>query len=340
MLRGLLETPISDLGGGFPKVTMKDSRTLVRLVGVLGHGGSSIVYRAVIDDAICAVKIITNGTHAATEKDALLRLSAGCVVGVPRIACEVIEDNVIVTSPVGLTLAATLSDVDTALGIYRAGHIPPENQPRLLSKRLLHDALVVLQSMHCCGVIHGDPRLSNFIVVDEAILSQSASASSASSGPCEKCMAIDFGCAILGHRDDHRAATWKYTPRNPVVWVSLPYAPPEQLRAYAANEEYQPQPWHDLFMFAASLYRLLGHNAPLVQSQTDAQVLAKYWESLMCPTELACHASAGGPEGGTGMSIAREGRLFSAACKYDISGFEQAAVELMRSYADDWPQVC
>lgn len=300
MLRGLLETPVNDLGGGFPIVTLMDSRTPVHLDGVLGHGGSSIVYRAVIGDVISAVKIITNGTLAATETDALIRLNAGFAVGVPRIVCKVDEANVIVTSPVGCALAATTFDVDTALSVYRAGHAAfPENQPRLLNRRLLRDALAALQSMHCCGVIHGDPRISNFIVVDAATKLPYAGGSRSVLSPVStrsrECVVIDFGCAILGERDE-LAAAWKFTHRNPAVWVSLAYAPPEQLRAYASNEEYQPQPWHDLFMFAASLYRLLGHNAPQVRSQKDAIALAEYWESLMRPDNALCRASAGDPE--------------------------------------------
>lgn len=303
-------------------MTMSASQTAVHLDGVLGHGGSSIVYRARIGDAISAVKIITNVTFAATETEALQRLGAASVVGVPRIVCKVSESNVIVTSPVGCALAATSFDVEVLLTMHRAGQFPPANQPRLINTQIVQEALAILQSLHGYGVIHGDPRISNFIVVDEAI------ESSVSCAPSAKCVAIDFGCSILG-TFDHSAALWRYSPRNPFVWVSLPYAPPVQLRAYASNTEYEPKPWHDLFMLAASLYRLLGHSAPQARDQREALVLAKYWELLMHPA--ADHASAGGPAADV------PGRLFTAACANDIVGFERAAAELMRLHAVDWP---
>lgn len=341
MLRGLLETPISNLGGGFPVVTTLASGTSVRLDSVLGHGGSSTVYRAVIGGIISAVKIITNGTFAATESAALQRLGAAGVAGVPRIVCDISEKNIIATSPVGCAFAATSLDVEVVMTAHRAGLLPSANQPRLFNQRFLHDALVVLQSLHRYGVIHGDPRITNFIIVDEVFESPAAALSVSSSASLhadvrETCVAIDFGCAILGNYDN-AGALWTYTPRNPAVWVSLPYAPPEQLRAFANNTEYQPKPCHDLFMLAASLYRLLGHNAPQARDQDEALVLANYWEQLMGSSDHVS-ACAGGPDDNSAISMSNEGHLFAAACAYNIPYFERAAAEMMRSYAVDWPQ--
>ena len=341
MLRGLLETPISALGGGFPVVTMKDTGTILNLSGVLGYGGSSVVYSAMVGGVCAAVKVISNGTFAGTEIEALKRLITGCVTGTPRIVCHVSEDNVIVTCPVGRALATTKEDVDIALTMYRAGLLSAATPSQLLNPRLLRDALTVLLSMHRCGVIHGDPRLSNFIVVEATFKSKSTVVSyevAAASTPPNSCMAIDFGCAILGQRFSSGTA-WTYLLRHPVVWVSLPYAPPEQLRAFANNVEYEPKPWHDLFMLAASLYRLLGYNAPQAHDQAEALALANYWELLMNPTQThTCDASAASPGDASRVSTSAAGRLLVAACNYDIARFEVIAAELMRSYAADWPQ--
>lgn len=117
------------------------------------------------------------------EQQALRRLTHHGVRGVPRIAIDV-EDgqSVLVTFPVGTPLVASSDSVHEALGTWRdtklCGDAP------LLCAGLLRGVLDAMKQCHAAGVIHGDPRLSNIVVVKS--LAQAPSA-----------VLIDFGSAIL-----------------------------------------------------------------------------------------------------------------------------------------------
>jgi hypothetical protein len=174
--------------------------------------------------------------------------------------------------------------------------------------------------MHNAGVMQGDMRLSNLVadvadpVVDEAdpVAASSVAASSVSSpeaasdtasapvaampseaGPdavlARRLTIIDFGSAFIAKIDPDANAPRPFKRVKPAVWISLPYAHPDVLKAFATMTKYRPEPSHDLFMFAASLHRLLVPWAPYrkVDSAVDATALVRYWDLLMAPVRVS-----------------------------------------------------
>ena len=350
VLRGLLETDIDLLGGGFPFVAIRGSPC--RLDDVLGLGGTSTVFRASLEGSPVAVKVLLNARWAResfiSEQQALKRLTYHGVQGVPRIAIDVDDgQSVLVTFPVGTPLVATSDSVHEALRAWRdtgsCGNAP------ILCAGLLRGVLDAMKQCHAAGVIHGDPRLSNIVVVES--LAQAPSA-----------VLIDFGSAILAPLPAAGAArSPTFLPRSPDVWVSLPYAPPAQLEAFSRSSWYTPEPWHDLFMLATSLYRLFVPWAPSADDARLALTLAMYWEKLMAPviaprpTGDSLGTAGGGAAaadisdaGGAGLPDSKNagrltpirspwGALLYAATAYDVAGFENAARVAVLSSVPDWP---
>ena len=121
----------------------------------------------------------------------------------------------------------------------------------------------------------------------------------------------------------------------PAKWISLPYAHPDVLRAFVTNESYRPAPCHDLFMFAASLHRLLVPWAPCCEVNTtvDAENLARYWELIMSPAipiEASADADLGGDED---TSFASSSVDASAVAGYKKRRLDAPAVQAAASAA-------
>jgi len=131
--------------------------------------------------------------------------------------------------------------------------------------------------------------------------------------------------------------------RSPDVWISLPYAPPLQLEAFALASRYTPEPWHDLFMLATSLYRLFVAWAPTVEDASEALTLAAFWIKLMTPldprksdsvTSIAAEGSAPDMSHVGALSV---GISSPAAMSYDVGKFKDAARIAVLSSVPDWP---
>ena len=337
MLRGLLEADIDVLGGGFPSVSICGLPTPCKLEDVLGLGGTSTVFRSQISVFLVAVKILVNGRWAreslATERQALLRLSERGVRGVPRIAADVVEgQSALITYPVGTPMAATVVDVHSALAEFReAGSC---SSMHVLNAHLLQDMLDAMRQCHSAGVIHGDPRLSNVVIV-ESLTSPSA-------------VLIDFGSAFVAPQCADTTQP-SFPPRDPSVWVSLPYAPPVQLLAYARSSSFTPEPWHDLFMLATSMYRLFVPWAPTADDPRHALALAAFWESLMAPLQASDSGGGAVSQALATSAVQLEcvpcatygyspwGSLLRAAAAYDFTKFEDAAKVAVLSSVPDWP---
>lgn len=339
MLRGLLEADIDVLGGGFPLVSICGRPTPCKLEDVLGLGGTSTVFRSQISGTLVAVKVLVSGRWAqeslATERQALLRLSDRGVQGVPRIAADVVEGQyALVTCPVGTPMAATVVDVHSALTEFRKEGSC--SSMHVLNAHFLRDILGAMRQCHSAGVIHGDPRLSNVVIV-ESLTSSSA-------------VLIDFGSAFVAPRCADTAQP-SFPPREPSVWVSLPYAPPVQLEAYAGSSSFTPEPWHDLFMLATSMYRLFVPWAPTADDPRHALALATFWESLMAPLQASDieRGASAEPRAPATCAVQCEcvpcatyryspwGSLLRAAAEYDFDKFEVAAKVAVLSSVPDWP---
>ena len=289
-LRGLLEAEISITGAMLPVLRVPSHVSAsdfvdVQLDSILGLGATSTVFQASVQGQRCAVKIplSNNGREDLIERAALRRLAQCDVDGVPRIACDTIDVRILVTFPVGRPIAVSGFDVCAALREHRLGNGASAKitLPRLVDASYCRRVLLTLRAVHAAGVIHGDMRLSN--LVSEATDVHPAVASS-SAAQSHSATIVDFGSAFVTKRvrgsDMHR-----FKRVCPASWISLPYAHPDVLRAFVSNTSYRPSHSHDLFMFAASLYRLLVPWAPCkeVKNDADANELICYWKLLMAP---------------------------------------------------------
>lgn len=319
-LRGLLETPIGNTGYSLPVVSVRspvvdsaagaddceaEATTTIAIDGVLGLGGTATVFRGSVNGQRCAVKIpdfaAVADSAVAVERAALARLAACGVRGVPHIVCDAIDERVLITGPVGRPIAGCAFDVHTALHAHRSiSGRRSSTLPRLIDSSLCHCIVAALREMHAAGVIQGDMRLSNLVsVIESPALSGDPHGRSATitsygdTGPAVAAadpvaVIIDFGSAFIANKS-RATQMWRFKRVRPAVWISLPYAHPDVLRAFASNTHYRPAPCHDLFMLAASLHRLLVPWAPCseVKNEADAENLAQYWELLMAPFQLA-----------------------------------------------------
>jgi len=167
-------------------VVLQDDYRCHFLDDVLGLGGTSTVFRSMVGGTPVAVKVLANGQHASeslrTEEQALRQLSESHCTNVPHIAFVAAGGQpVLITQPVGVPLALTNNDVDAALEAYRSGS--GGCNLKLLNAKFLGDVLQAMTQCHDAGVIHGDPRLSNIVIVESLGLSIA--------------VLIDFGSAII-----------------------------------------------------------------------------------------------------------------------------------------------
>lgn len=236
----------------------------VALLEVLGVGSTSVVFRARINGIDCAVKCLQGaGSLAAHELCILRHLRRHAVPGIAGIAYEAVESSVVITSPVGKRLAIRAGDVRAALALHRAHilsragkqelrfgglHHPQQLGPVLVNARIFNGAVNSLHRAHCCGVIHGDPRLANLaagplssndlsgsephaagaqlrasVAVDDAFeIPTTAGGQFLSSQALPCCIVLDFGYGHLGtsqptppvgavsERFDGRAAAYSF----------------------------------------------------------------------------------------------------------------------------------
>lgn len=318
-LRGLLETPIGNTGYSLPVVSVRSpvvdpaagaddceaEATMIAIDGVLGLGGTATVFGGSVVGQRCAVKIpdfaAVADSAVAVERAALARLAVYGVRGVPHIVCDAIDESVLITGPVGSPIASCAFDVHIALHAHRniSGR-RSATLPRLIDSSLCHCIVATLRDMHAAGVIQGDMRLSNLVSVIEgpaprgdphgrsAAITTFGGAGPAVAVAAHAAVIIDFGSAFIAKKL-RATQMWRFKRVRPAVWISLPYAHPDVLRAYASNTHYRPAPCHDLFMLAASLHRLLVPWAPCseVKNEADAEYLVQYWELLMAPFHQA-----------------------------------------------------
>ena len=302
-LRGLLETPVATTGASLPVFTVRPAVVSpggdegdaehnvesITAVDLLGLGGTSTVFGANVRGMRCAVKLPLCGRSAqaalAIERSALTRLAARRVSGVPRIVCEVTDDSALISGPVGQPIAVSEFDVLAALSAHRSGR-PNSLLPSLINASFCRRVLLVLRDVHAAGVIQGDLRLSNLVSDRNQSAACAGGAAAEASDPITSpaLSIIDFGNAFIAKKSK-ATQQLRFKRVCPELWISLPYAHPDVLRAYASGYNYRPAPHHDLFMFAASLHRLLVPWAPCreVNSIADAEALATYWEILMAP---------------------------------------------------------
>ena len=396
------------------RVSLAEIESSLHLEAVLGLGATSTVFQATLNGQRCAVKLpLTHDgaqVHAPVERSALKRMEARNVLGVPRIVCDAVDGGVLVTAPVGRPIAMSDFEVLVALEAHRqAGAVLlAGSHPKLVDANYCRLVLSTLRDMHLAGVIQGDMRLSNLVadvadpVVDvsleadpDAASSVAASsvsgpevASDAASAPvaampseagpgavlARRLTIIDFGSAFIAKMNPDADAPRPFKRVKPALWISLPYAHPDVLKAFATMSKYRPEPSHDLFMFAASLHRLLVPWAPYrkVDSAADATALARYWDLLMAPVTRVCpdarvcgsNVADGSADASAGVKRRREseaiassssataagsaqeetaatyspwGLLFRAAFVYDLPAFESAAGFAVRSVVPDWP---
>lgn len=327
-LRGLLETPLENTGFTLPSKLVRMPvaaslaatdeveyvETLVSVNGVLGLGGTSTVFSAIVGGQPCAIKIPLSadatGVLVKLERAALKRLAAASVHGVPHIVCDAVDEGVIITAPVGRPIAVSSLNVHSALNAHRSGTGGlGTTLPRLVDSSLCRSILMTLRDMHVAGVIQGDMRLSNIVAavgdpragVQRSLSAAPPSASASSGGSASSvhpasrsAVVIDFGSAFISKRSPS-TKQWRFRRVLPAKWISLPYAHPDVLRAFATNRRYRPAPCHDLFMFGASLHRLLVPWAPCweVNTTADAENLARYWELLMAPAMPVATSATG-----------------------------------------------
>lgn len=302
-LCGLLETPVATTGASLPVFAVRpvvvspggkegDAEHDVESItadDVLGLGGTSTVFGATVHGMRCAVKLPLCGRPAeaalAIERTALTRLAARGVSGVPRIVCEVTDDSALISGPVGQPIAVSDFDVLASLSAHRSGRLN-SLLPTLVNASFCRRILLVLRDVHAAGVIQGDLRLSNLVSDPNRSAAGAGGAAAEASDPIASpaLSIIDFGSAFIAKKSKAKKQ-YRFKRVCPELWISLPYAHPDVLRAYALGKSYRPAPHHDLFMFAASLHRLLVPWVPCreVNSIADAEALATYWEILMAP---------------------------------------------------------
>ena len=170
-LRGLMLADLGTTRCDLPRVTLAPSATPalaprpVKLNSILGVGSTSVVFRALIDGGVCAVKCVRgDGGMAHHEKRILKHLRSFGVTGIAGLAFEAVELTAIITSPVGEALAISADGVRAALSICRLGCPNFAGVPSLITGQIFDSVVDTLVQAHACGVIHGDPRLSNLAV--------------------------------------------------------------------------------------------------------------------------------------------------------------------------------
>ena len=199
-----------------------------RLLGVVGEGSASIVYRAFDTklEATRAVKVIGQGSHPVSE-DQIDRLFAEA-----SIMASIPHANVLRVHDTGMELGFGYVVMDFAPNgnlLERLSGTPLDPDHVV---RWMLDVLSALAAAHFRGLVHRDVKPDN-ILLDES----------------DQALLSDFGIALLGprHRDE---------PGR--TYGTASYMPPEQRRDSATVTHRA-----DIYAAGATTYQMLTGLSPL-----------------------------------------------------------------------------
>ncbi|MBC8102938.1 MAG: protein kinase [Cytophagales bacterium] len=210
-----------------------------RLLGELGHGGSSTVYEAVDERSgqVVALKVVTAAADAAEEQILARRAErasrAVATLAHPNIA-RIFETGTapISDAPRGASPVRYLA-LERVQGITLRERIRREGGPLALSEAagILEQAASGLDAVHAAGIIHRDIKPSNLLISDDGVVKLT-----------------DFGIARRG--DDTMVTL------NGVMIGSPNYISPEQTTNQSAT------PASDLWSLGVVLYEMVVGRVP------------------------------------------------------------------------------